>query len=262
MGWFILAAALVMLAVVSLPVGFGLLIHPACGCLATPTHPPGWTPWPVSDDRAADAASTLTGVDVRTWKYEITVSGRPVIEAQGVTAVAFVDADSGAVLAAVIKDQLPNSEAAAVDENASRNAAQSFLARGGISPTRLTEAANLIKRATVAFYDVTWSALGADKPRLDVLVNAESGAVFAFRDLTTGLELSVPIVGHMAAMRLAAASSAEHATPDPSNQPQPEFMGLGGYPGDPSGHDWSWDVSLPQRSVQVDAETGEVWTWN
>ncbi len=260
LGFFVLAAALVVLAVVSLPVGLGLLIPPACGCLATPTHPPGWTPWPVSDDRAADAASTLAGVDVRAWKYEITVSGKPVIEAQGDTAVAFVDADSGAVLAAVIKDRLPNSEAVVVDADAALGAARSFLARGGISTTGLTDAAGPIKRASVALYDVTWSAPAAAKPSLEVLVNAESGSVFAFRDLRNGLEISVPIVGHQAAMKLAGASSG--ATANPADQPHPEFMGLDGYPGDPSGHDWSWVVSLPQGPVQVDAETGEVWTWN
>jgi len=263
LGCVVLAAVLVVLAVVALPVGFGLLIHPACGCTATATHAPDWTPLPVSDRQAEDAASRLAGVDVRTWAYVITVSGRPIFEAQGTTAVAFVDADSGAVLAAVIKDQLPNSQATVVAEDAVRLSAQSLLARGSISPATMTEAAELIKRASVAFYNVTWTLPAGTEPSLEVLVNAESGAAFAFRDLRTGLELSVPIVGHKAAMRLAGASSyAEQATPNPSDQPLPEFRGLDGYPGAASGHDWSWTVSLPPGPVQVDAETGEVGTWN
>jgi hypothetical protein len=257
----IVAAVLVALAVVALPVGLGALVPPACGCLSTPTHPPGWTPWPVSDDQAADTASRLAGVSVRTRTYEITLSGRPLIEAQGITAVAFVDANSGAVLATVIEDRLPDSGTTLASTEAARSAAEAFLAAGRISPTGLTEATELVKRASVAFYDVTWTSPDANKPRLEVLVNPASGAVFAYRDLGSGLELSIPVLGYKAAVRLVAASSyANGETPDPANQPQPDLM-------DPSlnaanGHDWSWDVSLSHRFVEVDAETGVLWTWN
>jgi hypothetical protein len=240
-----------------------VFVKPGCGCAATPTHAPGWTPWPISRDQAAETASRLASVSVRDWSYDLTISGRPLIEAQGLTAVAFVDANSGAVLAAVIEDRLPDSGKTLVSSDAARGTAEAFLAGGSISPTGLTETTQLIQRASVAFYDVIWTAPGAARPGLEVLVNPSSGAAFAYRDLRTGLELSVPVIGHKAAMSLAGASShANHETPNPADQPQPEFMGLDVSLGAADGHAWLWSVSFPHGSVQVDAETGEVWTWN
>ena len=59
----------------------------------------------------------------------------------------------------------------------------------------------------MAYYDVTWSAPGAGKPALEIRVNASSGAVFAYRDLRAGIELTAPNVGYAAAIRLAEESA-------------------------------------------------------
>ena len=238
----------------------GLFPRDACGCASTPTHPPGWTPWPVSRDQAAETASRLAGVSVHDWSNELTVSGRPLYEAQGTTAIAFVDADSGAVLEVVIEDQLPVSDATVVSIEAARATAESFLARGNIGPSGLAEAARLVRQATVAYFDITWTEPGATTPGLEVLVNPSSGGVFGYRELRTGFALAMPVVGHAAAMRLAGVSTyAGGATPDPADQPLPEFEALDVNFNATDGHEWTWSVTFPGGLVMVDAVEGEAW---
>ena len=245
----------------------GLLPLPAggcnisCACSTPPTHPPGWTPWPVDAGQAADTASRLTGADMQHgWSYEVTVSGKPAYETEATAAIAFVDAYSGAVLEAVIEDQMPDSGATVVSADAARAAAESFLAGGNISSAGLTEAAQIVDQPPVAFFDVTWTEPGASTPVLEILVNSSSGVAFAYRDDRTGFDLSIPVIGHSAAMKLAAASTySGNATPDPEDQPQPEAMGLEANFAAGNSHDWVWHVQFPNGGLAVDATTGAVW---
>jgi hypothetical protein len=247
------------LGLVGLIVVAGFIVPPACGCASTPTRPPGWTPWPVSRDRAVDTASRLTDSRIeRSWTYERTISGRPMYQAKGLTSVAYVDANSGAVLEAIIGDQLPDTDSTPVSIGSARSAAESFLAHGGVDPTGLAEAAQLTRRASVAFYDVTWTGGGAAKSSLEVFVNTSSGRVFAYRDLRSGLELAVPVIGPQKALRLAGeSSSAKGETPylGDSNEP---FQNLYDSFDTADAHQWRWEVNFPDGSMEVDAETGAV----
>jgi hypothetical protein len=238
----------------------GFIVPPACGCAATPTRPPGWTPWPVSLDQAVDTASRLTDSRIeRGWTYERTISGRPMYQAQGLASVAYVDAGSGAVLEAIIEDQLPETDATPVSISSARSAAESFLARSGADAASLAEGARLIHGPITAYYDVTWTGNGAVKPSLEIFVNSSSGRVFAYRDLRTGLELAVPVIGQAEAVTLAGGSDpAGGVSPNPGENSEPFQHLYDGFDGQ-TAHQWHWEVYFPDGLIGVDAETGEVW---
>jgi hypothetical protein len=126
-----------------------------------------------------------------------------------------------------------------------------------VSTDGFTAQTQLVHRASVAFYQVTWSAPGAGTPALEIRVNASTGAVFAYRDLTSDVELTAPILGHGAAMRLAGESTyASGETPTAEESPGPDVqLNLRA----PDGHEWTWMVGFPDGVLFVDAVTGEVW---
>ncbi len=199
----LIAALVVFLLVLFVPfgilAGLGFMSEPVCGCLPPPSpHPPGWTPTPappVSPEDAAARASRLAGVMMTPAPDWATIEGMPVSEPRGEGAFAFVDGNSGTVLEVVLEKQLPDSDTVSVSSDAASSAAQAFLSRGSVTTDGLAAQTTLALRASVAYYDVTWSAPGAGKPALEIRVNASSGAVFAYRDLRAGIELTAPNVG-------------------------------------------------------------------
>lgn len=262
---FIAAAVLLVLLPIVIvsagAIGVGYIVGPACGCSSNPSpHPPGWTPTPpppVSANDAATRASKLSGVSMTPNPDWATIAGTPVSEPKGEGTLAFVDGNSGTVLEVVVENQLPDSDAASVSTDAARGAAEAFLSRGGVTTDGLTAQTQLVHRASVAFYDLTWSAADSAKTALEVRVNSASGAVFAYRDLRSGVEVTAPILGHGAAMQLAAASSyASGESPMAEESPGPDVqLDLGA----PDGHEWTWPVVFPDGVLFVDAVTGDVW---
>jgi hypothetical protein len=237
-----------------------------CGCAATPTRPPGWTPWPTSLDAAVSRVSRLAGASVEgSRSSELTVFGRALYWVEGLEAAGYVDANSGKVVEMVRKDLLPDEATVAVAVDSARNTAERLLTAAGATTGELEETATVERVATVAFIRVTWTRSGAAGPSLSVFVNAASGGVFAYRDDSAGISLQTPVIGHRAAMRLASRSSwLNGATPDPAAQPLPEFLALDSNLAAADGHDWSWFVSVPlpdTNYVNVDAATGEVYIY-
>jgi hypothetical protein len=107
---------------------------------------------------------------------------------------------------------------------------------------------------------VTWTEKGAGKAALEVFVNSSNGRVFGYRNLTTGLTLGVPVISREVAVRLVGQSSyASGETPDPSAASSDPLTELYSYFDSQDGHEWAWDVFLPDRLLRVDAETGDVW---
>ena len=180
-----------------------------------------------------------------------TVAERPIFEPMGDGVVAFVDGNSGTVLEVVLEKQLPDSDTVSVSSDAASSAAQAFLSRGGVTTDGLAAQTTLARGASVAYYDVTWSAPDAGKPALEIRVNASRGAVFAYRDLRAGIELTAPIFGQSVAIRLAQESA--YALGEAANAPEmqdPDFQAYG--------DSWSWMVVFPDGVLTVDAVTGEV----
>jgi hypothetical protein len=231
----------------------------SCGCAATPTHGPNWTPTPrlpISADEAAARASRFAGTSFLPAPNWALISGRFIYQPSGDGVFAFVDGNSGAVLEVVLEKQLPDSDTASVSAEAALGAAEAFLSRGGATADGLAAQTQLVRGAAVAYYDVTWSAPGAGKIALEVRVNASSRAVFAYRDLRSGTELTAPMVGHAAAIRLAQESIyASGETPDAPEMQDPDLQA---YLDSPDGHAWTWLVGFPDGVLFVDAVTGEV----
>jgi len=256
----IVAAAIVVLspiaiATVATQLAFPQLFGSACGCAATPTpRDPNWTPTPpppVSPEDAAVRASRFAGVNLTPNLDWTSVAGRPLSEPYGGGAIAFVDGNTGAVLEVVLEKQLPDSDTASVSAEAALGTAEAFLSRGGATADGLAAQTQLVHGASVAYYDVTWSAPGAGKTVLEIRVNASSGAVFAYRDLRSGIELSAPIVGRNAAIRLAQESTyASGETPDGPEMQSPDLQAYL--------DSWTWTVGFPDGVLFVDAVTGEV----
>lgn len=258
--WLKLTAALVVfLLVLFVPfgilAGLGFMSEPVCGCLPPPSpYPPGWTPTPappVSPEDAAARASRLAGVMMSAAPDWATIEGMPVSEPMGEGAFAFVDGNSGTVLEVVLEKQLPDSDTVSVSSDAASSAAQAFLSRGGVTTDGLAAQTTLALRASVAYYDVTWSAPGAGKPALEIRVNASSGAAFAYRELRAGIELTAPNVGLAAAIRLAQQST--YASGETANAPEMQDPDLLAY-----ADSWSWMVVFPDGVLTVDAVTGDV----
>jgi hypothetical protein len=237
-----------------------------CVCAATPTRPPGWTPWPTSLDAAVSRVSGMAGASVeRSWSGEVTLFGRPFYWVEGMAAAGYVDANTGGVVEMVRKDLLPDDATVAVSVDSARNSAERLVTAAGATTGELEETATVERVATVAFIHVAWTRPGAAGPSLSVFVNAASGDVFAYRDDSAGIMLEVPVIGHQAAMRLASRSSwLSGATPDPAFQPLPEFSALDSNAAAADGHEWSWFVSVPlpdTNYINVDAATGEVYIY-
>ncbi len=258
--WLKLTAALVVfLLVLFVPfgilAGLGFMSETACGCASTPSpHPPGWTPTPappVSPEDAAARASRIAGVMMTPAPDWATIEGMPMSGPRGDGAFAFVDGNSGTVLEVVLDKQLPDSDTVSVSSDAASSAAQTFLSRGGVTTDGLAAQTTLALRASVAYYDVTWSAPGASKPALEIRVNASSGAAFAYRDLRAGIELTAPNVGHAAAVRLAEESA--YALGEVAYTPEMQDPDLQAY-----ADSWSWMVVFPDGVLTVDAVSGLV----
>jgi hypothetical protein len=254
----LIAALVVFLLVLVVPfvilASLGFVAGPACGCAATPTHPPGWTPMappPVSPEDAAARASRLAGVSMTPARDWMSIEGVPISGPRGEGAFAFVDGNSGTVLEVVLEKQLPDSDTVSVSTEAASSAAQAFLSRGGVTTDGLAAQTTLALRASVAYYDVTWSAPGAGKPALEIRVNASSGAAFAYRELRAGIELTAPNVGLAAAIRLAQQST--YASGETANAPEMQDPDLLAY-----ADSWSWMVGFPDGVLTVDAVTGAV----
>jgi hypothetical protein len=174
----------------------------ACGCASPPDY--SWTPPPITADQAASSAAKYAGVPSMSAQLATGPSGRWWYQATAADAVAFVDGVSGVVLEVVLQDQMPNDATVTVSAVHARAVAEALLRRAGLSTDGLVESAQVINRGGVAAYEVSWVDAGAvATPRLLILVNPSTGAVFAFADLRTQPDLTPPIIGRTRATELA-----------------------------------------------------------
>jgi hypothetical protein len=231
-----------------------------CGCTSTPG--PNWTPPPITSDQAAVYGAKFAGVQAMTAQSAGGLAGRQFYETTAPNAVALVDAESGMVLEVVLTDRMPNDASVSASVNP-QTAAEGFLARVGLSTEGLTESGQLTQQAGVAAYDVTWKdAVTTATPKLQVFVNAATGAVFAFVDLRFQPNLTAPIVGRGRATETAIATI---GIPD-------EIVlsaDLGADFGSGDAQVWAWSIGLGVPSatqadvyehsalVSVDAVTGQ-----
>ena len=264
---FVVVGALVILG--TLAVTFSVFVGSRCACAATPTpRDPNWTPTPPPPFSPADAAtraSKLAGVTLSATSDWQTLGGRPIAASTGSGVVAYVDGNSGAVLEIVFTDRLPNSDSVTVTADGAIAASEAFVSADGAATNGLTARADLLHRASLSYFGVAWAAdasaapagstagasAGARSATVELLVNATTGMVFAYRDLQSGAALTVPFVGHEAAIRLAEQSSyatGEAAAPDQSDETL--MPGLDG--------PWTWMVGFQDGVLVVDAATGEV----
>ena len=230
-----------------------------CGCVSTPD--PNWTPPRVTSDEAAVYGAKAAGVPVMTAQLMGGPVGRSFYRADAPGAVALVDAESGMVLEVVLTDQMPSDAAVAASSNP-QPAAEGFLARVGLTTEGFTESGKLVQQAGVAYYDVTWNDPGATAtPKFQVLVNASTGAAFAFVDLRPQLDLTAPIVGRSRATETAIA-----AIGVPGETVTSADLGLDFGSGDAQVWAWSIGLGVPSATqadvyehgalVGVDAVTG------
>lgn len=187
----------------------------------------------------------------------LTISGRPIYQPQGNGAYGFVDGDTGVVVQVVMVNDLPASDAVAISAEAARRAAETVLARGGMTASGMGVQTQLVQRASVAFYDVTWSDAATSKPALEVLVNAASGSFFVYRDGRSSVDVGIPVLGFAAAAKLAGASS--YARGETPGAAAPDVSDIQVLPGSEDRHPWAWTVVFPDGVLFVDAATGEVW---
>jgi hypothetical protein len=262
---FVVVGALAIFGTVA--VAFSVFLGSACACAATPTpRDPNWTPTPsppVSLTDAAVRASKLAGAVLSTTGDWQSLGGQPIAESTGSGVVAYVGGNSGAVLEIVFTDRLPSSDSVTVTADGASAASERFLLAGGATTEGLTARASLVDRASVAYYDITWTSdppvtiepagasSAAGGTAVEMLVEAANGAVFAYRDLRSGATLTVPIIGHAAAIRLAERSSYAGGETAGSDQgDQTLAPGLDG--------PWTWMVGFPDGVLVVDATAGDV----
>jgi len=232
-----------------------------CGCTSTPD--PNWTPPPVTSDEAAVYGAKAAGVPVMTAQLMGGPAGRSFYRTDAPSAVALVDAESGTVLEVVLTDRMPNDAAVAIASRDAQTAAEGFLTRVGLSTEGLTESGRLTQQAGVAAYDVTWKDAGATAtPKFQILVNASTGAVFAFVDLRSQLNLTAPIVGRARATETAIAAIGVPGEIVLSADLGTDF-------GSGESQKWAWSIGLGVPSatqadvyehgalVSVDAVTGQ-----
>ena len=231
-----------------------------CAC-ATPADP-NWTPPPVTSDQAAVYGAKVAGVPAMTAQLTGGLAGRSFYRADALGAVALVDAESGVVLEVVLTDQMPSDATVATGANP-QPAAEGFVARVGLSTEGLTESGQLMQQAGVAYYDVTWKDAGATAtPKFRVLVNASTGATFAFIDLRPQLNLTAPIVD-----RARATETAIAAIGVPGEIVLSADLGMDSGSGDAQVWAWSIGLGVPSATqadvyehgalVSVDAVTGQ-----
>ena len=263
---FLVLVLALFLAPISLVVGGTLGAGPfarhACGCTSPAvTHDPDWTaspPPPVSPEAAAANVSRLAGVSVAPDSKWTPVGGVPVSEPRSGAVYGFVDGNSGKVLEVAFIDRLPEFGPAtsAFSPEDARATAETFLARGGVTVEGLPATAQFDQGPSVSFFRVTWAQPDGVSPAIEVMVNGISGAVFAYRDLRSGIKLGAPVVGYAAAVRMAASSPlAKGETPGAVESPP--WSSLDVWLKD-SGPDWIWSVGFNDGVLTVNAVTGEL----
>lgn len=224
-------------------------VHAACSCASTPSPYNGGptpTPLPVSPDQAAAAARPFTGVAVAANYWSATPEN-PVYQLSGGETHAFVDGRTGRVLEFFAVDRMPTSDAATITAPMAQAAATEYLVAAGAKVVGMGTVM-LQHRASIAFYDVTWPAMG-DYGTPEVLVNSATGSVFAFDDLTFAPEfkLKSPVISSAVAVKLAQGSGyAGGETANYGPELQPDLSSP------------SWMVGFDDGVLGVDAVTGEV----
>ncbi len=231
-------------------------------CACTTPADPNWTPPPVTSDQAAVYGAKFAGVPAMTAQLAGGLAGRQFYRADAPGAVALIDTESGIVLEVVLTDQMPSDATVATSANP-QPAAEGFLARVGLSTDGLTESGHLMEKAGVAYYEVTWNDAGAAAtPEFQVLVNASTGAAFAFVDLRPQLDLTAPIVD-----RARATETAIAAIGVPGEIVLSADLGTDSASGDAQVWAWSIGLGVPSATqaevyehgalVSVDAVTGQ-----
>ena len=202
-------SCLLVAFVVSMVMGLGLLIlvaavfmaTPACGCATAPDS--NWTPPPVTAGEAAVYAAKVAGLPSMSVDLGIGPNGRSLYVATAPNAVAYVDAVSGSVVEVVLEDRLPNDATVSVSSAGAIAVAQVFLEHVGF--TDLVGSSRAISQAGVAAYMVTFSD-AAGVAKLEIAVNAATGDVFAYADLSVQMNVTPPLIGRARATELAIAA--------------------------------------------------------
>jgi hypothetical protein len=177
----------------------------SCSCASTPD--PNWTPAPIGTGEAAMSGAKFAGVPSMTAERIVGPESRTFYRATAPNTIALVDGDSGIVVEVVLEDQMPNDGDASATEDSVRAAAQAFMTRIGMTTEGFSESVQLIGRAGVAAYDIKWTQLGTvEVPKFEVLVNASTGAAFAYVDLRMMWSLTAPVIGRQKASELALAA--------------------------------------------------------
>jgi hypothetical protein len=228
-----------------------------CGCASTPD--PNWTPPPITAVEAAVYGAKAAGVPVMTAQLAGGLAGRQFYQADAPGAMALVDAESGMVLEVVLTDRMPNDDAVSIASSDAQTAAEAFVQRNtGLSTEGFTVSVRVMHQAGVAAYEVDWN----DPTKFLALVNASSGAVFAFVDQRMPMNLAPPIVGRARATETAIATLGIPGETVTSAD-------LGADYGSGDAQVWAWSIGLGVPSatqadvyehgalVSVDAVTGK-----
>ena len=192
----------------------------ACSC-AQPA--PTGTPLPVSSETASETGKRFVegpgpSSPSITTTLEASANGRmgtvTVYVVSGDLGVATVDAVAGTVLRAVLVDAIPASRDVIVSAKEARDAAGAFLSSRGVATDGMAAgAASLDDQGSTCAYTVGWTVAGAGgspgvgggaAAGLEVDVNPQTGDVFAFSDLRSGIRFTLPGIGLAAAGALAA----------------------------------------------------------
>lgn len=249
----ILAGAM-LLALVPVSVG-GCNITCACASTADPN----WTPPPVTSDQAAVYGAKAAGVPVMTAQLLGGPAGRSFYRADAPGAVALVDAESSTVLQVILTDRMPNDAAVAIASSDAQTTAEAFVQRNmGLSTEGFTVSVRVMHQAGVAAYEVDWN----DPIKFLALVDASSGAVFAFVDQRMPMNLTAPIVD-----RARATETAIAAIGVPGEVVLSADLGTDFGAGDSQRWAWSIGLGVPSATqadvyehgalVSVDAVTGQ-----
>jgi hypothetical protein len=244
-----IAGAVILFGVLACTASIASQITSSCACTYPPTHPPGWTPTPppeLSIAQAQKIATDLTGEKMSSYGGWDEFGGQPVLVTRGKDSYAYVHGNTGAVLSAFfVSDLLAESRTGISADDALANA-ERWLAGVGIPTAGATPTVENKSAAGLPYFAVT-RATGSS-PTFEVLVNAASGHVFAYRDLRD-VRIDVPLIGFSAASALAERSALSHgesASPGDINN----LMG--------GGSSWIWTVGFNDGALSVDAATGEV----
>jgi hypothetical protein len=255
-----LAAVALLLGLLPLTAG---ACNISCACTTPPTHPPGWTPPPVSTNEAVVAAAAFaagtTGAHPSGLQASPTYSseGHPAYTVVSPTVDAVVEAQTGLVVEFVLMDALPDSSDVAISSADALARATAFLGDRS-RDTGILVATTTLQGGATSAYIVTWADQSGGAGQISVSVNPSSGTVFAFVDQRFGVQFVPPSIGAAAAGRLALAAV---SMPGALVLAKDFDFGLG---------DATWQVSLGVPSttesdvyvhgaaVEVDAVTGAV----